>query len=59
VLVKILEIYSSRFYIDMDDCSSGVGAYSQYTSDFPELKEGERYGACEERSVGLVCNIEN
>jgi hypothetical protein len=28
-------------------------------TNFPELKEGEHYGTCEERSVGLVCNIEH
>ena len=47
--------YSDGF----DHCSSGVGAYSQDTSNFHELKEGEHYGACEERSVGLVCDIED
>ena len=28
------------------------------TSNFPELDQGERYGRCEERSIGLVCDIE-
>ena len=28
------------------------------TADFPELDQGESYGTCEERSVGLVCDIE-
>ena len=28
------------------------------TSNFPELDQGERYGTCEERSIGLVCDIE-
>lgn len=27
-------------------------------SEFPELEEGKCYGTCEERSVGLVCDIE-
>ena len=32
----------------------------QITTDFPELDEGERYGACEQKSdIGLVCDIED
>ncbi len=27
------------------------------TAYFPELDQGERYDTCEERSVGLVCDI--
>jgi hypothetical protein len=29
------------------------------TSDLPELKEGKHYGTCEEKSVGLACDIEH
>jgi hypothetical protein len=28
------------------------------TSDLPELKKGEHYGTCEEKSVGLACDVE-
>lgn len=52
---KFMEGYHDGF----ENCSVGEGAYSQDTSDFPELKEGEHYGECEERSVGLVCDIES
>jgi hypothetical protein len=51
--------FMDGYHDGFDDCSSRVGSYSQDTSDYPELKEGERYGACEERSVGLVCDIED
>jgi hypothetical protein len=27
-------------------------------SGFPELEEGQCYGTCEERSIGLTCDIE-
>jgi hypothetical protein len=36
-----------------------AGSEAQDTSDFPELKPGEHWGECEERSVGLVCDILN
>jgi hypothetical protein len=36
-----------------------AGPEAQDTSDFPELKPGEHWGECEERSVGLVCDILN
>jgi hypothetical protein len=50
-----MDVYHDGF----DDCLNGVGAYSQDTSNFGELKKGQRYGTCEERSVGLVCDVEH
>ncbi len=36
-----------------------AGPDDQDTSDFPDLLKGQHYGECEERSVGLVCDILN
>ena len=36
-----------------------AGPDDQDTSDFPELNVGQHYGECEERSVGLTCDILN
>ena len=46
----------------MNGYENGINACNdkgyENTADFPELDQGESYGTCEERSVGLVCDIE-
>lgn len=49
--------FMSGYREGFDDCKSGESAYSQDTSDFPELEEGKKYGGCEQQSKGLACDI--
>jgi hypothetical protein len=44
--------YRVGFY----DCADGD---AEISAGFPELKERQHYGTCEERSKGMVCDIEN
>lgn len=53
-LLLIPNVYAT----DTDEPIRCEGHNYEDISDFPELEEGKCYGTCEERSVGLVCDIE-